>query len=147
MSNETSRCPSCGVLNAPGQEYCLRCLAPLVSAKPSFTEPMTTETSKLYHGLTTHALLLFSHTTLEYNTQGLTLQTPWHNIASIIHDHDDDYLRLHQTPQIITMSLASSRSWFSDMTRTIPLRQFGYPLNQEFVVDLRRYAPQLQRFL
>jgi hypothetical protein len=55
--------------------------------------------------------------------------------------------RLYQTPQQIKMPLGSGRVWFSDITRTIPLRQFGYPNNQQLSFDLGRYAPHLLHYL
>jgi hypothetical protein len=144
----TCRCPSCGVVNALDQSICLRCLGPLppnVSTLPA--EPMTGETCSLYRAGATGALLLLSSAVLEYTASGIAFTTAWSNVASISHDADDDRLWLYQTPQQIKMPLGSGRTWFSDSTRTIPLRQFGYPANHDLSLNLGRYAPHLRRYL
>ncbi len=47
----------------------------------------------------------------------------------------DHQLWLYQTPQQIKPPLSSRRMWFSDSTRTIPLRQFGYPANHHLCLN------------
>jgi hypothetical protein len=144
----TCRCPSCGVVNALDQTICLRCLGPLppnTSMLPA--EPMTGETSSLYRAIRADALLLLSSAGLEYSASGITFTTIWSNVASISHDQHEDQLWLYQTPQQIKMPLGTSRTWFSDRTRTIPLRQFGYPANHDLRLDLGRYAAHLRRYL
>lgn len=59
----------------------------------------------------------------------------------------DDVLQLFHTPTVARMPLGNGRGWFSDVTRTVPLCQFGYSANAALVADLRRCTPQLQRFL
>src|SRR5262245_42133279 len=143
----TCRCPSCGVINALGQSICLRCLGPLPPTASTLpAEPMTGETCSLYRASTTDALLLLSSSGLEYSAPGIAFTTTWNNVASITHDEHEDQLWLYQTPQRIKMPLGSGRTWFSDSTRTIPLRQFGYPANQDLSLDLGRYAPHLRRY-
>jgi hypothetical protein len=144
----TCRCPSCGVLNSIEQSICARCLGPLLpnpSSAPA--EPMTGETCSLYRASASNSLLLLSRTTLEYTAAEVAFTTPWSNVASITHGADDDLLWLYQTPQQIKLSLGSSHAWFSEITRTIPLRQFGYPANHQLSSDLFRYAPQLRHFI
>src|SRR5215208_1012362 len=127
----TRRCPSCGVLTTFEQTICIRCLAeiPVITTAP--LEAATGETCHLYRAATTDASLLLSRSVLEYTAPDITLVTPWHNIESIRHSALDDQLWFYQTPQHIKIKLGSSREWFSDRTRTVPLRQFGYPARSE----------------
>jgi hypothetical protein len=108
---------------------------------------MTSETCSLYRASSHDALLLLSCAIVEYTAPGIALTTVWNNVASITQAVGDEQLRLYQTPQQIKMPLGSGRVWFSDITRTIPLRQFGYPNNQQLSFDLGRYAPHLLRYL
>lgn len=108
---------------------------------------MTGETSKLYRAASTGAILICSVSQLEYITQELTFNSQWTNVASIQHQHDDDVLWLFHTPAVTRMPIGAAHSWFSDQTRAIPLRQFGYPHNQRLYADLGRFAPQLGRYL
>jgi len=110
-------------------------------------EPMTGETCSLYRARATDASLLVSSSGLEYTASQVAFTTRWNNVESLTHGVDEDLLWLYQTPQQIKLPLASSRAWFSDITRTIPLRQFGYPANRELSFDLYRYAPQLRHLL
>ena len=145
---DTCRCPSCGALNTPDQSICRRCLGPLSSdVSTAQANTMTGETCSLYRARATDALLLLSRTLVEYTAPGITFTTTWNNVASITQDEGDEQLRLYQTPQQIKMPFGSGRVWFSDITRTIPLRQFGYPNNQQLSFDLGRYAPHVQRHL
>jgi hypothetical protein len=144
----TCRCPSCGALNPLEQSICVRCLGalpPSVSMPPA--EPMIGETCSLYRASATDASLLLSAAALEYTSSRVAFTTTWNDVESITHGVDEDLLWLYQTPQRIKLPLANSRVWFSDITRTIPLRQFGYPTNRELSLDLYRYAPQLRRIL
>jgi len=108
---------------------------------------MTDETCHLYHAATTHAMLLFSRTNLEYTAEQVAFTTAWNNVAQISDDGNTTLLWLYQTPQQIRLQLGSSRTWFSDITRTIPLEPFGYPSNQALRQDLWNYAPQLRQSL
>ena len=108
---------------------------------------MTGETCSLYRAPTTDALLLLSSAVLEYTGPGIAFTSAWNNVASITHGVSDDQLWLYQTPERIKMPLGSGRTWFSEITRTVPLRQFGYPANHQLSHDLGRYAPQLRRYL
>jgi hypothetical protein len=68
-------------------------------------------------------------------------------VARITHDKQTALLWLYQTPHVIRLPLGNSRTWFSDVTRTIPLAPFGYPHNPDLRRDLWNYAPQLRRSL
>jgi hypothetical protein len=144
----TCRCPSCDALNTLDQSICRRCLGPLLpSASTRQGLPMTGETCSIYRARATDARLLLSRSLVEYTASGIALATIWNNVASITQTADDDQLHLYQTPQQIKMPLGSGRVWFSDVTRTIPLRQFGYPNNQQLSFDIGRYAPHLHLYL
>ena len=92
-------------------------------------------------------MLLLSSAGLEYSADGIAFTTLWNNVASIIHSQGVDYLRLYHTPQGINLQMSSSRVWFSDRTRVIPLAQFAYPTNYDLRIDLGRHAPQLGQYL
>jgi hypothetical protein len=108
---------------------------------------MTDETCHLYHATTTSAMLLFTRAGLEYAAEQIAFTTTWNNVAQITHNQTQWLLWLYQTPEQIRLRLGSSRTWFSDITRTIPLDAFGYPNNQVLWQDLWNYAPQLRRTL
>jgi hypothetical protein len=108
---------------------------------------MTGDTCSLYRAITTGARLLLSRAIIEYTAPGIAFTTTWNNVASITQAADDEQLHLYQTPQRIKMPLGSGRVWFSNITRTIPLRQFGYPNNQQLSFDLGHYAPHIFRYL
>lgn len=143
----TRRCPSCGILTTFEQTICNRCLAPIPAVATAPTEAVTGETCHFYRAANGDASLLLSRGVLEYTAPGITLVTPWHNVESIRHGAHDDQLWFYQTPQHIKIRLGSSRDWFSNRTRAVPLRQFGYPANQALCVDLLYYAPHLRRYL
>ena len=143
----TRCCPACGTLNVREQSSCLWCREPLppeASIRPA--DPMTTETCNLYRATVSDAMLLFSNSALEYSAAGMSFVTEWNNVASLTHSADDDQIWLYHTPQRLTLPLGSSQLWFANSTRTIPLRQFGYPANRDLSRDLARYAPQLRRY-
>lgn len=106
---------------------------------------MTGETSHLYHAGSTSALLLFSWSGLEYSAEPVAFATIWNNVAQINRDGQRSILWLYQTPQQLQLKLSSSQTWFSAITRSIPLDQFGYPDNQALWHDLWNFAPQLRR--
>jgi hypothetical protein len=108
---------------------------------------MTGDTCSLYRAITADALLLLSRVVIEYTAPGIAFTTTWNNVASITQAADDEQLHLYQTPQRVKMPLGNGRVWFSNITRTIPLRQFGYPNNQQLSSELGRYAPHLFRYL
>jgi hypothetical protein len=144
----TGRCPSCGVLNPLGQPICNRCLGPLPAQRADdAAQPMTGETIHLYHSTARSAMLLFSRTTIEYTAAAVSFTTGWDNVSAITHQGSGAALWLFQTPHQIKLPLSSSRTWFSDITRTIPLEPFGYPNNPGLYQDLGLFAPQLRRHL
>ena len=144
----TCRCPSCGVLNPIDQQMCNRCLGPLPSERASLPPvAMTDETCHLYQAATLSAMLLFSRTRLEYSAERVAFTTAWNNVAQVSRETTGWQLWLYQTPQQIRLPLGSSHTWFSDITRTVPLDQFGYPNNKALWQDLWNYAPQVRRTL
>ena len=140
------RCPTCGALVAPQETICRRCFSPLAVPEVA-AAPVTGETSKLYRSVATGAILVCSASVLEYKAADLAFHSQWINVASVQHHEDEDTLWLYHTPTVTRMPLGAARTWFSDQTRFIPLRQFGYPANPRLYTDLVRFAPQLQRYL
>lgn len=141
------RCPVCGAVTVAGQAICRRCFEPLATAATLPAAPATGETCRMYRAKAAGTLLVLSSGMLEYAAPEIAFHTTWDNAARIAHRLGDDLLQLFHTPTVVRMPLGSGRGWFSDVTRTVPLRQFGYPANAELVADLRRCAPQLQRYL
>ena len=92
-------------------------------------------------------MLLFSRSTIEYTAAAVAFTTAWDNVSAITHTASGAALWLFQTPRQIKLPLGSSRTWFSDVTRTIPLVPFGYPNNPSLYQDLCAFAPQLRRHL
>lgn len=136
-----TRCPACDAVAMDGQTACLRCREPLRPAGSGAAA--TGDTARLYHAAA--ALLLLSRGGLEYAAAGITLVTPWHNIATIRRAPHDDMLCLYATPATVSVALGSGRDWYSDRTRVVPLRQFGFPANRSLRADLVAFAPQLRR--
>jgi hypothetical protein len=106
---------------------------------------MTDETCHLYRS-PSGATLLLSRSHVEYSADGISMATPWENVASVAHGETGTVLWLYQTPRQIRIS-PDSALWFGEATRSIPLDPFGYPASRELVADLGRLAPQLRRSL
>lgn len=144
MSND--RCPTCGALVSSQETICRRCFSPLAVPEEAIA-PRTGETSKLYRSPTTGAILICSSIALEYTTPELAFHSDWVNVASIQQHEDEDVLWLFHTPHVTRLPIGTAHAWFSDQTRAVPLRQFGYPNNPRLYADLGRFAPQLGRYL
>jgi hypothetical protein len=92
--------------------------------------------------------LVVSPSGLVYHTAGLTIQTPWHNVESLLDEHLLPRLLLRQ-PSAVEMRiwatmLAPGRARHDPPAdRLIPLFFFQFSRRSQLGQQLQRYAPRL----
>lgn len=148
-------CPHCGFQNIPEKRYCKRCRG-FLRVPPSALSPVaaTEETVTLYPDETGRRLLTVCCLWLEYDAPDVAFRTSWSNLTTIHRALWDYHLYMLQEPKLFRADWRhmSRASWdkLSEPTfpeRRISLNGFGFSENKMLCADLRRYAPQLSKYI
>jgi hypothetical protein len=138
-------CPNCGLENIAERHICKRCRISLAQLRQPLLPPAATDTTgTLYISPDQHHCLLIVPQYLEYGDPGVTIRSTWNNIQSIRTDTAEDYLCL-SSPAATKMILSGDAVVDAWMAQTIPLRCFGYPVNQSLLTNLQQFAPSLRK--
>lgn len=142
-------CPYCGLQNISERRICKRCRGDISGSLTPPLIPATEETLTMYSDESGKRLFTFSPHWLEYAAPDIAFRTHWSNLTTIHRALWEYHLYMFKEPEILRAGLRhmSRNGETTFLARRVGLNGFGFPENKTLCADLRRYAPQLSKYI